>query len=100
MLRVWYLFLNNRLIRISAAILFVICLIASIVLVVFDWPNVRVEVLDPGFVPESSEIAWVYVPSLIIHSALFALKVYRFAMSSGRPRELQMDTFLWRFIKE
>ncbi|KAH0834819.1 hypothetical protein J3R83DRAFT_10428 [Lanmaoa asiatica] len=44
-----------------------------------------------------SAVVWLYVPSLLFHSFLFALKVYRFLTS---PKYLQRDTLLWRFLKE
>ncbi|KAG6335679.1 hypothetical protein ID866_3413, partial [Astraeus odoratus] len=42
-------------------------------------------------------IVWLYVPPLIMHTILFALKLYRFARSRG---SLHVEAPLRRFLKE
>jgi hypothetical protein len=81
---------------------YIVTALASSVLSGVLWPYVRAGIAgipqagtEPPHTP-MPVIAWLFVPSLLFHSLLFALKVYRFVMS---PKYLQ-STFLWRFLKE
>ncbi|KAH0834822.1 hypothetical protein J3R83DRAFT_10431 [Lanmaoa asiatica] len=58
------------------------------------WPYMRDGVTEGA---RRSAMVWLYVPSLLFHSFLFVLKIYRFLTS---PEHLQRDTLLWRFLKE
>ncbi|KAF9226342.1 hypothetical protein BS17DRAFT_541916 [Gyrodon lividus] len=101
-LRVWYLFSRSRIIRVFALTVFIMTTIAAVIIAAKLWPRMQKELqaLSSGDVTGLSNLPpvwYFYVPSLIIHSTLFALKVYRFAIS---PSSMQTETLLWRFLKE
>ncbi|KAN0085886.1 hypothetical protein V8E55_007020 [Tylopilus felleus] len=97
-MRVWYMFSRAPFIRAIAIIAYIVSTLAAVVLSIVLWPDVRNGIPQVGReTPRSAVIAWLFVPSLLMHSLLFALKVYRFVTS---PKYLQTDTFLWRFLRE
>ncbi|KIJ65641.1 hypothetical protein HYDPIDRAFT_27637 [Hydnomerulius pinastri MD-312] len=96
-LRVWYLFSRSPAVRSFAVTAFALTTLADFLVVGLLWSKVKSEILDPSATSASPVLAWVYVPSLFIHSTLFGLKVYRFVTS---PTRMQTDTLLWRFMKE
>jgi len=83
-------------IKTFAVVLLVATTVASILLVAFQYNTMEFEVLHPEL-SSSGSLAWLYVPPLVIHSVLFALKVFRFLTSSVRT---QTDSLLWGFVKE
>lgn len=96
--RVWYMFAHSPTIRNIVIVAYIACTLATALLSGFLWPSVQAGVPRGGSeVARTSTMVWIYVPSLSLHSFLFALKVYRFVMS---PNYLQRNTFLWRFLKE
>ena len=97
-IRVWYMFAHSPIIRGIAVGAYITSTLTSAVLAGILLPRVREGIPRLGTVPPRTPIiAWLYVPSLLFHSLLFALKVYRFVTS---PKYLQTDTFLWRFLRE
>ncbi|KIM64287.1 hypothetical protein SCLCIDRAFT_642341 [Scleroderma citrinum Foug A] len=96
-IRVWYLFARNRLVRTIAVSTFVATTIASIVLIIFSTKDIKLLLMSTTVPPVSRTLVWMLVPSLIIHTVLFALKVYRFSQSS---RSLHVEAPLRRFLKE
>ncbi|KAF8551748.1 hypothetical protein OG21DRAFT_1498889 [Imleria badia] len=97
-IRVWHMFAHSPIIRGIAIIAYITSTLASSVLAGILLPHIREGIPQLGTKPaRTSIIAWLYVPSLLFHSLLFALKVYRFVAS---PKYLQTDTFLWRFLRE
>ena len=99
MMRVWYLFPYSPTIRSIAVMAYIITTLASAVLSGVLWPYVRLAGMAPPGTepPRTPMFAWLFVPSLLFHSLLFALKVYRLVMS---PKHLRRGAFLWRFLKE
>jgi len=95
-LRVWYLFSRNLVVKIFVVALLFASTISTVLLLVMMQGMIRFSFLNP-LVPLPSTTAWLYAPSLAIHTILFALKVYRFLTSSAK---MQADSFLWRFLKE
>ncbi|KAF8434510.1 hypothetical protein L210DRAFT_862329, partial [Boletus edulis BED1] len=95
-IRVCYIFAHSLFIRSIAIGAYIACTVVSAVLAGILWPDVRGLIYQPG-VDRTSMLAWFLVPSILFHSLLFALKVYRFVTI---PRYLPTDTFLWRFLKE
>ncbi|KAI6024996.1 hypothetical protein PISMIDRAFT_673206 [Pisolithus microcarpus 441] len=96
-LRVWYLFSRNAFVR-----TFVVCvlfgsiaasfaLLAPLVGSLEQLFTIRTPLQSPG------KTLWLFVPSLINHSILFALKVYRF-MQGGKS--LHMEAPSRRLFKE
>ncbi|KAF9226337.1 hypothetical protein BS17DRAFT_777078 [Gyrodon lividus] len=98
-LRVWYLFYDMLTIKYFAASAFMMSVTASCLLSGFLWKQVREQFLNTGtpVVHPSSQLAWLYVPGLAIHSILLALKIYRFTISSAH---MQRNSLLWRLVKE
>lgn len=77
---------------------YIACTLATALLSAFLWSYVRAGVPQAGTeIRRTSVMVWLYVPSLLLHSFLFALKAYRFVTS---PKYLQRDTLLWRLLKE
>ncbi|KAI9464227.1 hypothetical protein HD554DRAFT_1284736 [Boletus coccyginus] len=95
-LRIWYLFSRNLVIKTFAVVLLIATTVASILLAAFQYDTMQFETLHLEL-SSSGALAWLYVPPLVIHSVLFALKVYRFLTSSVR---MQTDSLLWGFVKE
>ncbi|KAI6042482.1 hypothetical protein EDC04DRAFT_958239 [Pisolithus marmoratus] len=52
---------------------------------------------SPMGVGSPGRIVWLYVPTLIVHTVMFALKVYRFAQGG---KSLHVEAPLRRFLKE
>ncbi|KAG9311743.1 hypothetical protein JVU11DRAFT_7986 [Chiua virens] len=92
------MFAHNVIIRIVAIGAYIASTCTVAILSGFLWYFVQAEIpqgpTEPG---RKTVIAWLYVPSLMLHSLLFGLKVYRFVTS---PKYMQRDTFLWRFLTE
>ncbi|KAG9313004.1 hypothetical protein JVU11DRAFT_6442 [Chiua virens] len=95
-LRVWFLYPRNLVVKILAVALMLSTATASALISASHWTVIRAESLNP-LAPTSRALAWIYVPSLVIHSVLFGLKVFRFLSSSVRN---QSDSLLWGFVKE
>jgi len=95
-LRVWFLFSRNPVVRLFSLTLLFASAVTTLFLSMMLWKTNHFNALHP-FVRSSPMIALVYVPSLVIHTILFALTVYRFFTSSAK---MQTDSFLWRFLKE
>lgn len=83
-------------VRAFAVALLIAATVANFLLVAIQYNIIQYEVLHPQLSSLSS-LAWVYVPSLIIHTVLFALKVYRFLTRSVK---METDSLLWGFVKE
>ncbi|KAF8141591.1 hypothetical protein EV363DRAFT_1150048 [Boletus edulis] len=95
-LRIWFLFSRQIAIKIFAVALLVATAIANTLLLALQWNSIQYGLSHPQ-ISTSSSFAWVYVPSLLSHTILFALKVYRFLTS---PARMQSDSLLWGFVKE
>ncbi|KIJ58136.1 hypothetical protein HYDPIDRAFT_171390 [Hydnomerulius pinastri MD-312] len=95
-LRVWYMFPHSPAIRWFAIATFALCCVGDGLLCGLIWKDVRHDADNP-WLKMSPTVAWIFVPSLIIHSILFALKVYRFSTS---PTHVQTNTLLRRVVKE
>ncbi|KAF9223620.1 hypothetical protein BS17DRAFT_705336, partial [Gyrodon lividus] len=94
--RVWYLFSRKPLIRTFVVLAFFCCTVASTVFAGILFHKVREETASPDPLRGLISVA-IYVPSLGIHTILFGLKLYRFAVS---PKNLHGEAFLRRFLKE
>ncbi|KAG9311741.1 hypothetical protein JVU11DRAFT_7984 [Chiua virens] len=95
-IRVWYMFTHSSVIRALVVTAFLASTVATGILTGTLWEFLE-KVVQNIQSDRTSVIAWFYVPSLFLHSFLFALKVYRFMMT---PKYLRKDTLLWRFLKE
>ncbi|KAI6168193.1 hypothetical protein EDD17DRAFT_1532558, partial [Pisolithus thermaeus] len=98
-LRVWYLFSRNAFVR--TLIVGTLCSSTAASFALLS-PLVKdIEKLFASTIQtplrSPKQIMWLYVPSLINHSILFVLKVYRF-MQSGKS--LHMETPMRRYLKE
>ncbi|KAH7884354.1 hypothetical protein F5I97DRAFT_1442325 [Phlebopus sp. FC_14] len=100
-LRVWFLFLRTPIIRRFAVTVSALCISGTYISAGVLWHKIKGQVLALESIKNtndhSSVFVWLFVPSLVLHSVLFALKVCRFITS---PTYLQTDTLLWRFMKE
>ncbi|KAF8556007.1 hypothetical protein OG21DRAFT_1409977, partial [Imleria badia] len=94
-LRIWFLFSRKPAVKIFAVFLPIATFVTSALLVALQWNSIQSTLLNPPLSAASS-FAWAYVPSLVFHSVLFALKVYRFLTSSVR---MKTDTLLWGLHK-
>lgn len=95
-LRVWHLFHRNRFIGWLAAAAFILCAAGTAVASGLKFGTVR-DVLSNPLAAAKSSIFLIYVPSLVIHTVMFSLKVYRFHVS---PRALQRHGIIYRLLKE
>lgn len=96
-LRVWYLFPRNKLIRRFAASLYVVCTYSTWVLTGILFKRVFQEMQHPNLVKSPSIFAILFVPGFVIHTVLFALKVYRYMTSDRFQRR---SSLLAGFLKE
>ncbi|KAG1854614.1 hypothetical protein F4604DRAFT_1802209 [Suillus subluteus] len=81
-LRVWHLFHRSRFIRWLAAAVFISSMIGTAIVGGFSFHDV---------------LFTIYLPSLIVHTVMFSLTMYRFRASSGA---LQEHGIIHRFLKE
>ncbi|KAG2107385.1 uncharacterized protein F5147DRAFT_203823 [Suillus discolor] len=100
-LRVWHLFHRRRLIRWFAAVVFIGSMIGSAIVggVSFDAVKSAYEITNSSVNSNKSPpvIFIIYLPSLIVHTVMFSLTMYRFRASSGA---LQEHGIIHRFLKE
>ncbi|KAH7913807.1 hypothetical protein BJ138DRAFT_1133859 [Hygrophoropsis aurantiaca] len=96
-LRVWYLFSRSKYIRYGAVAMYGACTLSTALCAAFLFSTVKNELEAPNLFKSPSAVVAVYIPSLVIHTVLFGLKVYRFATS---PTYYQSKTLLRRFLKE
>ncbi|KAL4066850.1 hypothetical protein J3A83DRAFT_4428900 [Scleroderma citrinum] len=96
-IRVWYLFARNVVIRTIAVATFAIAAVSTLVVSVLSTADIRLLLAPtpPTSIPET--LMWIFIPSLIMHTILFTLKVYRLSQS---PRVLHIEAPLRRFLKE
>ncbi|OAX41482.1 hypothetical protein K503DRAFT_489596 [Rhizopogon vinicolor AM-OR11-026] len=97
-LRVWHLFPGSRFIRWLAVAVFVLCTAGTAIAGGLEFDFVR-SVLDNPLTAENTKpsIFAIYLPSLVVHTVMFSLKMYRFCAS---PRALQRHGIIRRFLKE
>ncbi|EIW77402.1 hypothetical protein CONPUDRAFT_62721 [Coniophora puteana RWD-64-598 SS2] len=96
-LRVWYLFPKNKTIHALSLGTYFGCAIATIVLVKEQYPFILLEMSQGSQTSQSPVLLWViYMPSLVVHTVFFFLKIVRLAMAS----EPVSETFLSLFFKE
>ncbi|KIJ66832.1 hypothetical protein HYDPIDRAFT_26250 [Hydnomerulius pinastri MD-312] len=95
--RVWHLFSRNAFIKTFAVAMFLICTIATAVFAGISYDTMKHELTSPDPASSPVSLVAVYVPSLVIHTVLFGLKLYRFTMSSKTSRS---EALLRRFVKE
>lgn len=96
-LRVWYLFARNRQIQIFAASLYIVCTAFTIALTSSFFDPLFQEMVDPSLTKNPTILALMYAPAFVDHSALFALKVYRYVTSDRFQRR---SSLLEGFLKE
>ncbi|KAG1743490.1 hypothetical protein EDB19DRAFT_1698928 [Suillus lakei] len=96
-LRVWYLFARNKQIRIFAASLYIVCIGLTAALTGSLFDQLFQEIVNPSFTKNPTIFAIAYAPSLVDHSVLFALKVYRYLASDRFQRR---SSLLEGFLKE
>ncbi|KAI6144834.1 hypothetical protein EDD17DRAFT_1449400, partial [Pisolithus thermaeus] len=78
-LRVWYLFSRNAFVRAIAvgALCSSTAVSLALVFTLVGTIEAFLTASSPTQMPSAGRLVWLYVPSLIFHSILFALKVYR-----------------------
>lgn len=96
-LRVWYLFPRNKLIRRFAASLYIVCTYSTWVLTGILFKRLFQEMQHPNLVKNPSIFAVLFVPGFVIHTVLFALKIYRYMTSDRFQRR---SSLLAGFLKE
>ncbi|KIJ69037.1 hypothetical protein HYDPIDRAFT_52316, partial [Hydnomerulius pinastri MD-312] len=99
-LRVWYLFSNNRFIRIAAPTMYAVSVIGCSVLGAREWDTVRTEFNRQTDIEGSvklTRIWYIFFPCLVVHTVLFLCKIWRVVESKERWRDAPM---LRRMLKE
>ncbi|KAG1895416.1 uncharacterized protein F5891DRAFT_665469 [Suillus fuscotomentosus] len=100
-LRVWHLFFRSCLIRWLAVTVFVICAAGTVIVgsVEFDTIKSALNVMLTAEIPTQSPpfVFAMYLPSLVVHTAMLLLTMYRFRVS---PKVLQQRGIIHRFVKE
>lgn len=99
-LRVWHLFHRRRLIKWFAAVVFIGSMIGTAIVggVSFDAVKSAYDITNSTNSNESHPVIFtIYLPSLIVHTVMFSLTMYRFRASSGA---LQEHGIIHRFLKE
>ncbi|KAG1743484.1 hypothetical protein EDB19DRAFT_566708 [Suillus lakei] len=99
-LRVWHLFPRSRFIRWLAVTIFIVCLVGAVIFGAVKYNAVRnvIGVNDQSNLAQGLPFAFViYLPALIVHTAMLLLTLYRFHVS---PRSLQEHGMIHRFVKE
>ncbi|KAI6125105.1 hypothetical protein EDD16DRAFT_1517331 [Pisolithus croceorrhizus] len=98
-LRVWYLFSRNAFVRTIAVGALCSSIATSLTLVFTLLGTIEsfFTASSPTRMPSAGRLVWLYVPALILHSILFALKVYRFVQGG---KFLHVEGPSRRFLKE
>ncbi|KAI6107937.1 hypothetical protein F5141DRAFT_86456 [Pisolithus sp. B1] len=98
-LRVWYLFSRNAFVRAIAvgALCSSTAVSLALVFTLVGTIEAFLTASSPTQMPSAGRLVWLYVPSLIFHSILFALKVYRFVQGG---KSLHVEGPSRRFLKE
>lgn len=100
-LRVWHLFFRSCLIRWLAVTVFIICAAGTVIVgsVEFDTIKSALNVMLTAEIPMQSPpfVFAMYLPSLVVHTAMLLLTMYRFRVS---PKVLQQRGIIHRFVKE
>ncbi|OJA12838.1 hypothetical protein AZE42_04248 [Rhizopogon vesiculosus] len=96
-LRVWYLFHQNPFIKWLAVTVFIASMAGTVIIGSVRFGDVKVayeiNTNDPSQSPPA--VFTIYLPSLIVHTVMFSLTMYRFRVSS-----LQGHQIIHRFLKE
>jgi len=96
-LRVWHLFPRSRFIRWLALTILIVCTAGTAITSGFKFYVVKSVVEFSNPLTTQNAVFVIYLPSLIVHTAMFSLKVYRFRVS---PKALQKHGIIHRFLKE
>ncbi|KAG1718949.1 hypothetical protein EDB19DRAFT_1789251 [Suillus lakei] len=99
-LRVWHLFHRSQFIRWLAVAVFIGSIIGTGIVGGVSFRGIKnvVTNISAENMNESPPVIFViYLPSLIVHTVMFALTMYRFR---GSSRALQEHGFIHRFMKE
>ncbi|KAG1837491.1 hypothetical protein F4604DRAFT_1842606 [Suillus subluteus] len=97
-LRVWHLFHRSRFIRWLAAAVFISSMIGTAIVGGFSFHDVKNAYEITNSSSGSPPVLFtIYLPSLIVHTVMFSLTMYRFRASSGA---LQEHGIIHRFLKE
>ncbi|KAI6025838.1 hypothetical protein F5J12DRAFT_716180, partial [Pisolithus orientalis] len=98
-LRVWYLFSHNVIVRTVAVGALCASTAASFAMLPMFLGSIEKLFTSgsPTRLQIPGQIVWLCVPALIVHTLLFALKVYRFAQGW---KSLHVEAPLRRFFKE
>lgn len=98
-LRVWYLFSHNAIVRTVAVGALCASTAASFAMLAMFLGSIEKLFTSgsPTRLQIPGQIVWLCVPALIVHTLLFALKVYRFAQGW---KSLHVEAPLRRFFKE
>ncbi|KAG2341895.1 hypothetical protein BDR05DRAFT_887505, partial [Suillus weaverae] len=100
-LRVWHLFHRSRFIRWLAASVFIGSMIGTAIIGGISFHNVKSAYEITNFSANLNGshpvIFTIYLPSLIVHTVMFLLTMYRFRTSS---RALEEHGIVHRFLKE
>jgi len=105
-IRVWYLFEAERTIRLVVIAFYAICTIGSAICLAFLSHGLLDEALGVtilGETPSTPGLWWLFVPSVILHTAIFALTLWK-TRNIGSPQEssikrlLQEGFFVYVFV--
>ncbi|KAG2087821.1 uncharacterized protein F5147DRAFT_841387 [Suillus discolor] len=100
-LRVWHLFFRSYLIRWLAVTILVICAAGTVIVgsVEFNPIKTALRITLIAEIPTQSPpfVFAMYLPSLVVHTAMLLLTMYRFRVS---PKVLQQRGIIHRFVKE
>ncbi|KAG2053363.1 hypothetical protein BDR06DRAFT_886335, partial [Suillus hirtellus] len=100
-LRVWHLFFRSCLIRWLAVTVFVICAAGTVIMGGVEFNAIKSVLYAPPvdeILTQSPPFVFsMYLPSLVVHTAMLLLTMYRFRVS---PKVLQQHGIIHRFVKE
>ncbi|KAG1796644.1 uncharacterized protein HD556DRAFT_1359032 [Suillus plorans] len=100
-LRVWHLFFRSCLIKWLAVTVFVICAAGTVIMGGVEFKAIKSALYAPPvdeILTQSPPFVFaMYLPSLVAHTAMLLLTMYRFRVS---PKALQQHGIIHRFVKE
>lgn len=89
--------MRHKIIRRSAVLLYIVCTSSTWALTGTFFGRLLQEMEHPNITKNPSILAVLYVPSFVIHTVLFALKIYRYTTSDRFQRR---SSLLAGFLKE
>ncbi|EIW75510.1 hypothetical protein CONPUDRAFT_77189 [Coniophora puteana RWD-64-598 SS2] len=95
-LRVWYLFPRNKAVQAFSVATYTGCAVATTIVARQQYHFILIEISNPELTQSPRSLWTIYMPSLVVHTVFFFLKIVRLFVASEPVRQ----TFLSLFFKD